>query len=60
MKGQLKAADRLNARYVAILGEDELNKGEIIVKTMENGQQSTLLLKDFVEKMKEALANVHA
>jgi histidyl-tRNA synthetase len=60
MKGQLKAADRLNARYVAILGEDELNKGEIIVKTMESGQQSTVLLKDFVGKMKEELAHVHA
>ncbi|MDB5054594.1 MAG: histidyl-tRNA synthetase [Bacilli bacterium] len=60
MKAQLKSADRLHARYVAILGEDELNKGEIIVKTMENGQQMTVSLECFVTKMKEEIAHVHA
>jgi histidyl-tRNA synthetase len=60
MKAQLKSADRFRARYVAILGEDELQKGEIIVKTMENGQQVTISLDEFVTRMKEELAHVHA
>ena len=55
MKAQLKSADRFNARYVAILGEDELQKGEIIVKTMETGQQVTYRLDEFVNKMKEEI-----
>jgi histidyl-tRNA synthetase len=60
MKAQLKSADRFNARYVAILGEDELQKGEIIVKTMETGQQVTYRLDEFVNTMKEEIKNVHA
>jgi histidyl-tRNA synthetase len=60
MKAQLKSADRFKARYVAILGEDELQNGEIIVKTMESGQQVTFRLDEFVNRMKEELAHVHA
>ena len=35
----MKAADRLNAKFVAILGEDELSKNRINVKRMETGEQ---------------------
>jgi histidyl-tRNA synthetase len=39
MKAQLKSADRLRARYTAILGEDELARGEIALKDMATGEQ---------------------
>lgn len=39
MKAQFKTADRLNARYVLVLGEDELDKGVINLKDMVNGEQ---------------------
>jgi histidyl-tRNA synthetase len=42
MKAQLKAADREKARFVAILGDDELARGEIQVKQMETGQQQNI------------------
>ncbi len=42
MKAQLKSADRLKARYAAILGDDELNRGEITVKHLENGEQASI------------------
>ncbi len=51
MKGQLKAADRLEAAYVAILGEDELARGEIVVKTMATGHQQSFALEQFVQQM---------
>ena len=35
----MKAADRLNAKFVAILGEDELKANKINVKSMETGEQ---------------------
>ena len=35
MKAQMKTADRMNARYAAILGEDELVKGEIALKKLD-------------------------
>jgi histidyl-tRNA synthetase len=60
MKAQLKSADRLNARYVAILGEDELAKGVISVKNMKDGSQVLINLIQFVTRMKEELADVHA
>ncbi|MBM7649000.1 histidyl-tRNA synthetase [Bacillus ectoiniformans] len=52
MKAQLKSADRLNARFVAILGEDELNAGKINVKDMESGEQEEVLLDQFIETLK--------
>jgi histidyl-tRNA synthetase len=47
MKAQMKSADRFQATYVAILGDDELAKGVITVKNMDNGQQETIALTDF-------------
>lgn len=51
MKGQMKAADRQEASYVAILGEDELARGEIVVKTMATGHQEVYPLEQFVQQM---------
>ncbi|MRX71382.1 histidine--tRNA ligase [Bacillus lacus] len=42
MKAQLKAADRLSARFVGILGEEELAKGAIMVKNMDTGEQEEI------------------
>ncbi|MCM3712694.1 histidine--tRNA ligase [Halalkalibacter oceani] len=53
MKAQLKAADRLNARYTAILGDDELEKGLIVVKQMESGEQEEVELESFIQYMKQ-------
>nr|WP_279388951.1 histidine--tRNA ligase [Baia soyae] len=39
MKAQMKVADREQARFVAILGEDELAQNLIQVKNMETGTQ---------------------
>lgn len=46
MKAQMKSADRLQARYTAILGDDELARGEIAVKSMETGEQRTVKLEE--------------
>ncbi|MDR0138240.1 histidine--tRNA ligase [Metabacillus idriensis] len=39
MKAQFKAADRYKAKFVAVLGEDELERNIISVKNMETGTQ---------------------
>ena len=39
MKGQMKAADRSGARYAAILGEEELEAGEVTLRDMSSGEQ---------------------
>jgi histidyl-tRNA synthetase len=50
IKAQMKSADRFQANYVAILGDDELSRGEITVKTMASGEQVTLTINDLVAK----------
>ncbi|MDQ0205418.1 histidine--tRNA ligase [Alkalicoccobacillus murimartini] len=55
MKGQFKAADRLNARYTAVLGENELADGSIVIKNMETGEQVSQPLTDFVEYIKREI-----
>lgn len=44
IKAKMKSADRYSAAYVAILGDDELARGEITVKTMATGEQQTVPL----------------
>ena len=53
MKAQLKAADRLNARYAAILGDDELARGEIALKEMASGEQRFVKLEDLAAAVRE-------
>ncbi|MGN8645614.1 histidine--tRNA ligase [Gracilibacillus sp. HCP3S3_G5_1] len=52
-KGQFKAADRLQAKYVLVLGEDELANNQISVKNMETGDQETIALDQLTTHMKE-------
>ncbi|PWU68379.1 histidine--tRNA ligase [Gracilibacillus dipsosauri] len=44
MKAQFKAADRLQAKFVLVLGEDELANNQIAVKNMDSGEQDTIEL----------------
>ncbi|TWI56278.1 histidine--tRNA ligase [Halalkalibacter nanhaiisediminis] len=53
MKAQFKAADRLEARFTAILGDDELVQGLINVKNMETGEQKEVALDLFIDYMKQ-------
>ncbi|WP_211747557.1 histidine--tRNA ligase [Paenibacillus sp. Marseille-Q4541] len=52
MKAQMKSADRLSARYTAILGDDELERGEITLKSMESGEQQVVKLSDLESTLK--------
>jgi histidyl-tRNA synthetase len=55
IKTQFKAADRMNAKYVAVLGEDELKAGKINVKSMETGDQTEVSLDSFIDQLKELI-----
>ncbi|WP_075982413.1 histidine--tRNA ligase [Bacillus massilinigeriensis] len=52
IKAQMKAADRLHASFVAILGEDEIKANKINVKSMETGEQTELELNTFINQFK--------
>ncbi|WP_347549461.1 histidine--tRNA ligase [Pseudalkalibacillus hwajinpoensis] len=57
MKSQFKTANRLQAKYVAILGDEEIARNEINVKDMDTGEQQAVSLTDIatylIEKLKE-------
>lgn len=52
IKAQFKAADRLQANFVVILGEEEFEKKVVIVRSMETGEQIEVPIDQLVETMK--------
>lgn len=40
LRGQFKHADRLNVKFVIIIGDEEISKGIVTIKNMENGEQT--------------------
>ncbi|HLQ83470.1 MAG TPA: histidine--tRNA ligase [Pseudogracilibacillus sp.] len=54
-KGQFKAADRFKAKFVLILGEDELNKGILNVRSMASGEQEEVEINNIVSYLKDKL-----
>ncbi|MGN7357953.1 histidine--tRNA ligase [Paenibacillus sp. SAF-054] len=53
MKAQMKSADRFHAKVTAILGDDELERGEIALKLMVTGEQHTVKISELVTKLRE-------
>ena len=53
LKAQMRQANKKNARYVAILGEDELQKGSIALRNMSNGEQREVKIDNFIEEVKK-------
>ena len=41
-KSKMKYADNCHAKYVVIIGEDEINSNSVTIKNMENGNQKTI------------------
>ncbi len=53
IKAQFKAADRLNAKYAAIIGDHELEANKITVKKMDTGEQTEVPLDQFLDYFKK-------
>ncbi|CAG9607980.1 histidine--tRNA ligase [Pseudoneobacillus rhizosphaerae] len=52
LKAQFKAAERLQAKFVAVLGDNELNNGVINLKDQATGEQREVQLNQFIETLK--------
>jgi histidyl-tRNA synthetase len=48
MKAQFRMADRAGATFVAIIGEQELEKGQVTIRRLEDGVQKEVALDDVV------------
>ncbi len=55
LKAQMKSADRLGARKVVIVGENELSSGKAILRDMATKAQEEINLANLVETLKKRL-----
>jgi histidyl-tRNA synthetase len=55
LKAQLKAADRIEAAFAIILGEDEVNAKQVAIRNMHDGQQTLVDLTDVTVWLTERL-----
>lgn len=46
LKAQFKYADKLNTRYVGVIGSEEMTAGEITIKDMSTGEQNRIKVDD--------------
>lgn len=53
MKAQMREANRQNAGTVVIVGDDELERGSVVVKDMESGDQKDLALAELESVLHE-------
>lgn len=52
IKGQMKQADRLNAKYAVVIGDQELENNEIGVKNMISGETENVQLDELINYFK--------
>ena len=53
LKAQMRRAYKLKAKFVAILGEDELTKGIIALRDMAASEQEEVKMGNFTEEIKK-------
>ncbi len=59
LERQLKYADATGVRFAAIVGPDELAKGQVTLKDLSNRTQATVARAQVVAEMKERLAGLN-
>ncbi|MBI5064455.1 MAG: histidine--tRNA ligase, partial [Desulfatitalea sp.] len=57
LKSQMKRADRLNADFVLMLGEDELKNQSALLRDMETKEQVPVPFDGIVERLAQILSN---
>jgi histidyl-tRNA synthetase len=55
LKSQMRRADKLKARYVLILGEDELKRGKAVLRNMETKSQEEISIDKLSEILKSKI-----
>ena len=53
LKSQMRRADKLKARYVLIMGEEELKKGRAVLRNMEDKSQEEIPIEGLLNALKE-------
>ena len=52
LKAQMKYADKIGAKFVMVLGDNEIEQGQVNIKNMETGEQTAFTVDDtFAERL---------
>ena len=57
LRGQMRQANALNIPFTLILGDDEIEKGEVVVRNMESSEQESKSLEDFIAEASKSYGN---
>ena len=57
LRAQMRTANKLNARYVVMIGEDEINNAAATVRDMETGDQQSVAFQQLTELMREKIGS---
>ena len=55
LRAQMKTANKLNAQYVVMIGEDEINNAAATVRDMGSGDQQPVAFQQLAEMMREKM-----
>lgn len=58
LKSQMRRADKLDAAYVLIVGDEEIKKGAAILKDMSTGEQVAVAIENIVANIKSKLSPI--
>lgn len=53
VKAQMKSADRLQAKFVVVIGDTELETGKVALKNLSNGTQKEMTFEEIVENAEQ-------
>ena len=51
MKKQMKYANDKKIQFVVMVGEDEMNSGQLSLKNMQSGEQSKIIIEELINSM---------
>ena len=54
LRGQMRQANALEIPYALILGDDEIDRGEVVVRDMEASTQENKPLAEFMEEVTDS------
>jgi histidyl-tRNA synthetase len=57
LRSQMKTANKLDAKYVIMVGEDEIEKGVVTLRDMRDGQQETVDAQMVSSRIEDKLSN---
>ena len=52
LKGQMKYSNKVGVKYSIVIGDDEIESGELTLKNMETGEQTKIVKEEILNKIR--------